>query len=118
MEIRYMGFEQLESARGYRFDLVTKGDPPRRFVVTVDLALFRMHSVGIQEGPRLCAQKLLGDLEKNAEGAHELTTEDLRAYAQERAAAEARKMEARRNGPRRAKAAGSHQPPAWQRSRF
>src|SRR5690348_12499105 len=77
MELRYQGFEQLQNARGYRFDLVTKGSALRQFVVTVDLALFRTHAVGIQEGPSLCAQKLLADLENRFEGDHQLTTEDL-----------------------------------------
>src|ERR1051326_2908437 len=110
MELRYLGFEQLQNARRYRFDLVAKGDATRQFVVTVDLALFRAHGVGIQEGPSLCAQKLLADLESCPEGAHELTTDDLRAYAEKRAAAEARRIEARKSGPRRQKAPNSHPP--------
>jgi hypothetical protein len=118
MELRYLGFEQLENARGYRFDLVAKGDAARQFVVTVDLTLFRTHHVGIQEGPSLCAQKLLADLASCSEGAHELTTEDLRAYAHECAAAEARRIEARKGGPRRRKAPHSHPPTPWHGSRF
>ena len=118
MELRYLGFEQFQNARGYRFDLVAKGDPTRQFLVTVDLALFRTHGIGIQEGPSLCAQKLLADLERCSDGAHELTTEDLRAYAHERAAAEARRIEARKGGPRRPKAPGPHAASPWQGSRF
>ena len=118
MELRYLGFEQLEHARGYRFDLVAKGDAPRRFVVTVELALFRTHSVGIQEGPSLCAQKLLADLENRFEGDHQLTTEDLRAYAHERADAVARKIAARKPGPRRPKAPPVHAPSPWHGSRL
>ena len=113
MELRYLGFEQLENARGYRFNLVAKDDSTRQFIVTVDLALFRAHGVGIQEGPSLCAQKLLADLASRSEGAHELTTEDLRAYAQGRAAAEARRIEARKGGPRRPKTQHSHPPKVW-----
>lgn len=113
MELRYLGFEQLQNARGYRFDLVAKGDAIKQFIVTVDLALFRAHGVGIQEGPTLCAQKLLADLESCAEGVHQLTTEDLRAYAQERADAEARRIEARRGSGRRQKAPHAHPPTPW-----
>ena len=40
--------------------------------------------MAIQEGPSLCAQKLAADLEKSADWSHELTTEDLRAYADAR----------------------------------
>ncbi|HUI78303.1 MAG TPA: hypothetical protein VLY24_10310 [Bryobacteraceae bacterium] len=118
MELRYLGFEQLEHARGYRFDLVAKGDAPRRFVVTVDLALFRTHAVGIQEGPSLCAQKLLADLENRFEGDHQLTTEDLRAYAHERADAAARKVATRKAGPRRPKAPPPNTSSPWRGSRF
>jgi hypothetical protein len=118
MELRYLGFDQLENARGYRFDLVAKGDPNRHFVVTVDLGLFRTHGVGIQEGPSLCAQKLLADLESRTEGEHELTPEDLRVYASGRAAAEARRIEARKGASRRPKTPPAHAPSPWQSSRL
>jgi len=107
VELRYLGFDQLQNARGYRFNLIAKGDTAKQFVVTVDLALFRAHRVGIQEGPTLCAQKLTADLENAAEGVHELTTDDMRAYADARAAAEARRLEAR-SGSRRPKPAVSN----------
>ncbi len=113
MELRYMGFDQLNNARGYRFDVVVKGDATRQCVVTVDLALFRMHHVGIQEGPSLCAQKLAADLAKSADGVHELTTEDLRAYADARTAAEARKAELRK-APRRTSVPVSRPQLPWQ----
>ena len=111
MELRYLGFDQSQNARKYRFHVITKGEDTRQFVVTVDLELFRTHRVGIQEGPSLCAQKLAADLESCSEGAHELTTEDLRAYAEARAAADARKVEARKGGQRGCKA-----PPGRSRS--
>ncbi len=103
MELRYLGFDQLQNARGYRFDVIAKGDLPRHFVVTVDLSLFRAHRVGIQEGPSLCARKLAADLENAAEGIHELTTEDMQAYADARTSAEARKIESRKGAHRRPK---------------
>lgn len=118
MELRYLGFEQLQNARRYRFDLVVKGSAPRQFFVTVDLALFRTHAVGIQEGPSLCAQKLLADLENCVEGDHQLTTEDLRVYAHDRADAEARKIAARKAGPRRPKAPLQHSPSPWHGTRL
>jgi hypothetical protein len=116
MELRYLGFEQVQNARGYRFDVLVKGDATRQFVVTVDLALFRAHRVGIQEGPSLCARKLAADIENSVDGAHELTTEDLREYADARAAAEARKVESR-SGARRPKAPVSHSQSPWQTQR-
>jgi len=115
MELRYLGFEQTQNARAYRFDVISKGEATRQFVVTVDLGLFRTHRVGIQEGPSLCAHKLLTDLETSAEGAHELTAEDLRAYAEARATEEARKMEARKSGPHRSKAPPDTSQLPWRR---
>ncbi|MFN7997577.1 MAG: hypothetical protein U0Q18_28420 [Bryobacteraceae bacterium] len=112
MGLRYIGFDQLQNARGYRFDLITKGDPTRQFVVTVDLALFRAYHVGIQEGPSLCARKLAADLENAAEGTHELTTEDMRAYSDACAAAEARRVEARKGG-RRSKPPATESQSPW-----
>jgi len=115
MELRYLGFDQLDNARAYRFDVIAKGEATRQLIVTVDLGLFRTYRVGIQEGPGLCAHKLLADLQTSVEGVHELTIEDLRIYAEARAAAEARKLEARKGGPRRAKAADHAQSP-WRNS--
>jgi hypothetical protein len=103
MELRYLGFEQSQNARAYRFDVIAKGEATRHCIVTVDLALFRTHRVGIQEGPSLCAHKLLRDLGASSEGAHELTTEDLRVYAEGRAMEEARRVEARKSGSHRSK---------------
>ncbi len=103
MELRYMGFDQLQNAREYRFDVLTKGDATRQCTITVDLALFRAHHVGIQEGPGLCARKLAADLEICSEGIHELTTEDIRAYADACAEADARRKESRKGGARRPK---------------
>lgn len=113
MEIRYLGFDQLGNARGYRFDLVSKGDSAQHFVVTVDLGLFRTHGVGIQEGPSLCAQKLVADLENRSEGSHVLTTDDLRAYADACAVSEARRLAARKAGPRRRPNTAPHQESPW-----
>jgi hypothetical protein len=38
MEGRYLGFEQRQNARSYRFDVVEKGPPARRFIVTANLS--------------------------------------------------------------------------------
>ena len=62
IRLRYMGFEQTGSMRAYRFDRVLPGEETRTFVVTTDLALFRKHHVGIQDGPALCLQALLAEL--------------------------------------------------------
>jgi hypothetical protein len=100
MEVRYLGFEQQMNARAYRFDVIEKGQPARRFIVTADLALFLTHRVGIQEGPNLSASKLAADLERNVAGDHELTAEDMRTHVNARLMAEAKRAEMRK-APRR-----------------
>ena len=104
VELRYMGFQQKQNRRLYRFDMNdagTKSSIPH--VVSVDMELFLKHHVGIQEGPALCAQKITADLEADRQGDHELTNEDILAYATDRAVAAERKAEARRSGPARRK---------------
>ena len=122
MELRYLGFSQLQNARAYRFDVTETGQAKRQLVVTVDLGLFRMHHVGIQEGPNLCAKKLAADLQGCSEsapamtGSHELTGEDLRAFAEARDAEEARRAEARKVGVRRPKALSGTLRSPWRRT--
>ena len=115
MELRYMGFHQLQNTRVYEFDGKPNGDSNARFAVTVDMALFLKHHVGIQEGPVLCAQKLTADLEANQQGIHELTNDDLLTYAAGRTAAEARRAEMRRIGPSRRKPEAGQQMSPWRR---
>jgi len=101
MELRYLGFDQSKNKRLYSFDHNAKGQPATRFVVSVDIALFLKHHVGIQEGPTLCAQKLAADLEADRQGDHELSNEDLIVYVNGRAAKEAQRAALRRPGPHR-----------------
>ena len=101
MELRYMGFDQKQNTRTYRFDGLANGQPTVHFVVSADLALFLAHRIGIQEGPTLCANKLSSTLDPDSDTNLELTNDDLRAHASARSLAEARKAEARRMGPRR-----------------
>ena len=115
MEVRYLGFEQQQSARSYRFDVVEKGQPAKRFIVTADLSLFHSHRVGIQEGPALSASKLVSNLESDFAGAHELTADDLLSYANARSLAEARRAEMRKS-PRRRPSPAAQQSP-WRGSR-
>jgi hypothetical protein len=103
MELRYLGFDQSQNARFYRFDGV-EGAVTRQYVVTTDIRLFRVYDVGIQEGPGLCARKLAADLRTSPSGAHELTTEDLRLYAEKRATAAALKSRPSCRRPPRRKA--------------
>ena len=115
MEVRYLGFEQQQSARSYRFDVVEKGQPAKRFIVTADLSLFHTHGVGIQEGPALSASKLVANLERAFAGPHELTAADLLSYVNARSLAEARRAEMRRAPRRRPSPAAERSP--WRGSR-
>ena len=110
MEVRYLGFEQRQNARAYQFDVLAKGEPPKRFIVTTDLSLFRAHGVLIQEGLSLCSSKLVSDLERNFAGSHELTAEDLRSYVNARSLAEAKRAEMRKTPRRRPSPAEERSP--------
>jgi hypothetical protein len=100
VELRYIGFDQAQNRRVYKFDCKAEDKSTMRFAVSVDMVLFLRHHVGIQEGPTLCAQKLTADFEAQHRDEHELTNEDLLAYVVERTAAKARKAESRRAGHR------------------
>jgi len=110
MEVRYLGFEQRQNARAYQFDVLEKGEPSRRFIVTADLSLFRVYGVLIQEGLSLCSNKLVADLERNFAGPHELTVDDLRSFVNARSLAEAKRAEMRK-APRRRPAPAEEQSP-------
>jgi hypothetical protein len=102
MDLRYMGFDQTQNRRVYKFDYCAKGVPPAGFLVSADIALFLKHHISIQDGPSLCARKLANDIETLQPGEHELTNDDMLAFATDRAAAEARKAEQRKSWtPRR-----------------
>jgi hypothetical protein len=100
VEIRYLGFDQRENSRVYRFDVRTDGRLTRQVSITADMAIFRNHSVGIQEGPVLSGHKLTADLERGWEGDHELTAADVHAHAAAKAIADAERASARKT-PRR-----------------
>src|SRR5271165_6367431 len=101
VEIRYLGFDQRENSRVYRFDVRTDGRLAKQVSVIADMVVFRDHSVGIQEGPFLSGNKLTADLERGWEGEHELTAADVRAYADTKAHADAQRAGARKAARRR-----------------
>ena len=102
MEIRYLGFEQRQNSRVYRFDVRADGRPPTEVSISADMSIFRDRSIGIQEGPFLSGKKLTADLQRGWEGEHELTAADVRAYADGKTLADAQRAgsrKARRRGP-------------------
>ena len=100
MELRYLGFDQRQNSRLYRFEVRIDGRLTKQVSVTADIAVFRDHSVGIQEGPFLSRNKLSADLERGWEGEHELTAADVRAYADAKALSDAQRAGTRK-APRR-----------------
>ena len=115
MEIRYLGFDQRQNSRIYRFEVREKGLPNRHLLVTANMDVFRNYSVGIQEGPSLSGNKLTADLERGWELEHELTAADVREYANNKSLAEAQRVAARKNPRRRpaAPAAEGQQTSGW-----
>ena len=100
VEIRYLGFDQRQNSRVYRFDVRNDGRLGKEVSISADISIFRDHSIGIQEGPFLSGKKLTADLQRGWEGEHELTAADVRAYADAKALADAQRASARK-APRR-----------------
>jgi len=96
VEIRYMGFDQRENSRVYRFEVQTGRRSTKEVSVTADMVVFREYRVAIQEGPFLCGNKLTADLERGWDGEHELTVADVRAHADAKALADAERANARK----------------------
>ena len=61
-QLRYMGFDQAQNIREYKFDDVAEDETTTHFVVSADLALFVRYHVGLQEGPALFLKKRSADL--------------------------------------------------------
>jgi hypothetical protein len=75
--LRYVGFEQAQGIRSYKFERNWPGEDTETMVVTTDLALFTRHRVPIQEGPALCMRLLEAELQPGQEVPHSLTEKDL-----------------------------------------
>ena len=78
--LRYLGFDQQQSIRAYRFERVVPGDESISFVVTTDLTLFAKYHIGIQEGPGLCRALLTHGIASGREHNFRLTEPDLEAF--------------------------------------
>jgi hypothetical protein len=95
MSPRYIGFKQLEDRRYYQFALQPADRQSVQVVVSAPIALFSQYRVGIQDGPEICMQRVLQRRELAA-AHHELTPEDFRAFAAEKAADAERRQSLRR----------------------
>jgi len=99
MQVRYLGFDQQQNARSYRFEVTEVGQLTRHFTVNADIALFLAHRVSIQEGPTLAASKLAVGLDTNFDGMYELTSDDLRSHSNARLIAEELRAKKRKSHP-------------------
>jgi hypothetical protein len=83
---RYMGFEQANAIRTYRFERTFVGEAAELFTVTTDLAMLAKYHVTIQEGPALCLRVLTVGIQ--VAGAtqfkHALTEQDLVTHVESR----------------------------------
>jgi len=118
VEIRYMGFDQRENSRVYRFEVHTAGQSTKEVSVTADMVVFRAYRVAIQEGPFLSGNKLTADLERGWDGEHELTVADVRAHADAKALADAERANARKAPRQRSAATAALTPPKSPRGNF
>jgi hypothetical protein len=55
---RYVGFDQSNAIRTFRFERAYLGEAPELFTVSTDLALLAKYHVTLQEGPALCLRIL------------------------------------------------------------
>lgn len=58
--VRYLGFDQKDNVRGYKFESLSP-EETQMVIVTVDMALFAKHRVGIQDGPALCLRLVMAE---------------------------------------------------------
>jgi cold shock CspA family protein len=78
--LRYVGFEQAQGIRSYKFERNRAGEDTEALIVTTDLALFTRHRVPIQEGPALCMRLLEAEVETGPPLRRSLTEKDLIAF--------------------------------------
>ena len=83
---RYVGFDQANAIRTYRFERTFVGEPAELFAVTMDLALLAKYHVTIQEGPALGLRLLtVGlDVAGTPQFQHDLTEQDVVTHVESR----------------------------------
>ena len=94
MHLLYMGFSQEANVRNYRFEGVLPRKRPTTvmknidFVMSVDMALFALYRIQVQEGPALCLELLTTTLAEQGDAAqpsrHEVTDAEVSAFASAR----------------------------------
>ena len=85
-QVRYMGFEQNNGVRTYRFERSVNGELSQAVVITADLRLFSKHHVAIQEGPAICL-RLISHPSASVPVHHSITENDMLEFLASRATA-------------------------------
>jgi hypothetical protein len=62
MTLRYLAFHDVQGRREYTFE-ARLGDETRQYTLWIDLAAFSTRRALLQDGPDICYQKLLHELE-------------------------------------------------------
>lgn len=96
MNLQYLGFEQSQNQRLYRFAQRMIGRPAKLLFVRADLVFFSACKVNLQDGPILCARKLETRPILPIDKACDLTEEDFRAHAALRDRAEQERAASRK----------------------
>lgn len=87
MEYVFNGFRQVDSMRHYAFQGIAADHSRRPFIVATDITLLRKYSIALQDMPLLC-RRFLEEREGHDEGRSVmLGEEDMRRYADKKAAA-------------------------------
>ncbi|HTM51903.1 MAG TPA: hypothetical protein VL285_24575 [Bryobacteraceae bacterium] len=61
---RYVGFNQANSIRTFRFERTFTGELAEMFTVSTDLALLAKYRISLQEGPALCSRLLTLEIDE------------------------------------------------------
>jgi cold shock CspA family protein len=85
-EVRFVGFDQENGVRTFRFQAVICHKEEREFTVTADMSMFGKHHVVIQEGPALCSRMVAAELAAGRTGLSQLvlTEKDILAHVASR----------------------------------
>jgi cold shock CspA family protein len=82
--LRYVGFEQTEGMRSYKFERTPPGENMKTVVVTTDMAIFTQHRVLLQDGPALCLRLLETESASDDRYRFALTETDLITFLEAR----------------------------------
>jgi hypothetical protein len=89
---RYVGFDQADSVRTFRFERQFTGQPPEPFSFSAKLALLTKHHISFQDARGMCSRLLTLELHSDAAFERTLTDEDIMADAEFRRGPESKRQ--------------------------